>query len=295
MSATIIPPALRAQLKTLRLTARRAASDGIGQHVSRNRGDGLEFAQYRGYEPGDEPRRIDWKLFARSDRYYVRESERDSALTTWLLVDATASMAQADEARASQTKLDTARLLAACVIELALRQGDRFGVIAFSAGRIDLVPAGNGPRHRDRCLLQLAGLRPKGEWPDETALRLAWERIGADQLALLLSDGFDDAATDLLVRLANARREVLDIQLLCGDERDFGFGGNRRFIDHETGSDLRTDAPASRAAFIAAFSAARAARAARLAAAGIRHVEAWIDRPPIEPLRTLFGRRDEQG
>ena len=87
--AALIPPDLRARLAPLRLRMRRpAAAPGHGTHASRHRGAGLEFAQYRGYEPGDEPRHVDWKLYARSDRFFVREAERESPLTAWLLVDA---------------------------------------------------------------------------------------------------------------------------------------------------------------------------------------------------------------
>jgi uncharacterized protein (DUF58 family) len=122
MHADLIPHELRARLRDLRLVARRnAGGDGLGQHSSRSRGAGLEFAQYRAYEPGDEPRRIDWKLYARSDRYFVREAERDSPLGVWLLLDATASMRQADQADPARAKFDVAKTLAACVIELALR------------------------------------------------------------------------------------------------------------------------------------------------------------------------------
>ena len=84
-----IPPQVRARLRELRLGSRKPApGHGFGQHSSRSRGSGLEFAQYRAYEPGDEPRQIDWKLFARSDRYFVREAESEAALTLWLVVDA---------------------------------------------------------------------------------------------------------------------------------------------------------------------------------------------------------------
>ena len=76
--AALVPADVRARLKALRLSARNAGhGQGIGQHVSRSRGAGLEFAQYRAYEPGDEPRLIDWKLYGRSDRYFVRDSTRD--------------------------------------------------------------------------------------------------------------------------------------------------------------------------------------------------------------------------
>ena len=273
--------------------ARRAASDGIGQHVSRNRGDGLEFAQYRTYAPGDEPRRIDWKLFARSDRYFVRESERDSALTVWLMIDASASMNQADEALPGFSKLDAAKILAASIIELALQQGDRFGLIAIANGRVDLVPAAGGTRQRDRCEVVLRQLRAGGGWPDETALRPVWDRIHADHMAVLLSDDFDDAAVCLVERLAAARREVLSVQLLSGDEREFLFRGNRRFIDPESGAEVRSDGAAAREHYLRDFAKARAALARRFAASGVRHVEAMIDRPLIVPLQALFGRREE--
>ena len=95
MPDALIPPEVRARLPELRLGARRAVGyRGIGLHRSRSRGAGLEFAQYRAYEPGDEPRQIDWKLYARSDRFFVREAERESPLAVWLLVDASASMAR---------------------------------------------------------------------------------------------------------------------------------------------------------------------------------------------------------
>ena len=99
-----IPAAVRARLRDLRLEGRRATGGhGFGQHRSRSRGAGLEFAQYRAYEPGDELRQVDWKLYARSDRFFVRDSERESPLTVWLLLDTTASMA-AFEKRATDLR-----------------------------------------------------------------------------------------------------------------------------------------------------------------------------------------------
>ena len=150
----LIPPSLRARLGEFRLAAPRAfGGRGYGQHASRSRGAGLEFAQYRSYEPGDDLRQVDWKLYARSDRFFVREAERDAPLNAWVLVDASASMAQSDGARANWSRLDAARVFAAAVFELALRQGDRFGLFAAGAGTLHGLPAGGGPRQRDRCLL----------------------------------------------------------------------------------------------------------------------------------------------
>ena len=284
-----IPADVRARLKALRLAGRRAAGGhGFGQHASRSRGAGLEFAQYRAYEQGDEPRQVDWKLYARSDRFFVREAERDSPLTAWVVIDATASMAQGDQARPRWSRLDAARALAACVFELALRQGDRFGLAVIGGDGLRLVPAGSGTRQRDRCLLELQGLRAHGSWPEEARLRPLWERIGAGHLVVLVSDDFDDAAVALAERLSAARREVLNVQVLTAEERDFPFRGGRRFRDVESGEERLSDAASARTDFLAAFTQARRELDARLAASGVRRSEYFLDEPLDQPLRRLL-------
>lgn len=285
-----IPPELHARLRDLRLGMRGPSiGDGLGMHASRSRGAGLEFAQYRGYEPGDEPRRIDWKLFARSDRYFVRDAERDSPLTVWILIDASASMAQSDRARAEFSKLEAAKLLAACVIDLALRQGDRFGVIGLSNDALQFVGEGAGPRQRDRCMIELERMSSAGGVAGEAQLAPLWDRIRPGSLVVMLSDGFDDRLIDLAVRLSSTRREVVSIQLLTAEERDFPFQGGMLLRDPETGVEKRVDSERARKDFLERFGAARAALARRLAASGIAHVEHVLDRPTDEPLRQLFG------
>ena len=284
-----IPAAVRARLKDLRLAGRRAVGGhGFGQHPSRSRGAGLEFAQYRAYEPGDELRQIDWKLYARSDRFFVREAERDSPLTAWVVIDASASMGQGDAARPGWTRLDAARALAACVFELALRQGDDFGLAIIGGDGLRLVPAGTGARQRDRCLLELQAAKAGGTWPDAPRLRPLWERTLAGQLVIVLSDDFDEQVVALSERLAAARREVLNLQLLTAEERDFPFRGGHRFRDPETGEEVLSDGAAARDDFLARFAAARHALGARLAAAGVRRVEHFLDQPLDQPLRRLF-------
>jgi len=291
MAHDLIPADVRSRLKDLRLTARRAiGAQGIGVHHSRSRGAGLEFAQYRAYEPGDELRQIDWKLYARSDRFFVREAERESPLTVWIVLDATASMAQRDGHRG--TRFDAARSLAACVAELALRQGDRFGLLVLHGDGVRLVAPGNGARQRDQLLLALHGLRADGAFPAQERLGPVFERIGAGDLVLVLSDWFDDATSALVERLAAARREVLAIQLLTAEERDFSYTGGHRFRDPETGEELLGDAAALRADYLRRFAEAQRALDARLDAAGIRHARHYTDQPLDLPLRRLFGARD---
>ncbi|MBN8727836.1 MAG: DUF58 domain-containing protein [Xanthomonadales bacterium] len=283
-----IPAEVRARLAGLALSG-RGGGGGFGQHPSRSRGAGLEFAEYRAYTQGDDPRRIDWKLYGRSDRHFVREAERDSTLEVWLLLDATASMRQADSARPDYSKLDAAKLLAACVMELALRQGDRFGVLALGGAAPLRIPLGTGSRHRDRCHFALAGLEPAGNWPAADRVVHLAEGIRREALVILLSDCFDDGVATLAGQLAGAGREVVAVQILVPDERDFPFRGGHRFVDPETGAERRVDAAAVRAGFLARFAAAREDLARRFAAAGIRLATFVTDEAADAPLRALFG------
>lgn len=292
----LIPADVRSRLRSLRLWPHRASGNrGIGAHASRSRGAGLEFAQYRAYEPGDEPRQIDWKLYARSDRFFVRESERESPITVWLLLDATASMGQADQLRPDWTRLHAAKALAACVAELALQQGDAFGLVAIHGEGLQLLPAGTGLRQRDRLHLQLHALRANGQWPEPQRLAPIWERIATNDMVVMIGDGFDDAAIALAERLANAGRDVVHLQLLTVEERDFPFRDGHRFREPETGEELLADGPAVRAGYLHRMADARRRLDARLQAAGIRHDTAFLDEPIDAPLQRLFARTGERG
>lgn len=292
----LIPADVRSRLRSLRLWPQRASGNrSIGAHASRSRGAGLEFAQYRAYEPGDEPRQIDWKLYARSDRFFVRESERESPITIWLLLDATASMGQADQLRPDWTRLHTAKALAACVAELALQQGDAFGLVAIHGDGLQLLPSGTGLRQRDRLHLQLRALRANGQWPEPQRLAPIWERIATNDMVVMIGDGFDDAAIALAERLANAGRDVIHLQLLTVEERDFPFRDGHRFREPETGEELLADGPAVRADYLQRMADARRRLDARLQAAGIRHDTAFLDEPIDAPLQRLFARTGERG
>lgn len=284
-----IPPEVASRLKGLALAPRRAVgSRGIGLHASRNRGTGLEFAQYRAYEQGDEPRQIDWKLYARSDRYFVREAERESPVALWLLVDASASMAQADRARADWSRRDEAALLALCLAEVAMAQGDRFGWAWLDDGGLTLAAPAAGPRQRDRLRLDLARLVPAGALPVDDRLTLLWDRIGARDLVVLLSDCFDPAVPALARRLAAAGRDVAVVQVLTVEERDFPFAGGHRFRDPEGGRELLGDGAALRADYLRRFAEAQAALTADLAAAGVAFVTHVLDEPADGALGRLL-------
>ena len=287
MPPDLLPADVRHRLRGLRLRARRArGGGGVGLHASPSRGSGLEFAQHRAYAPGDEPRLVDWKLYARSDRVFVREAEREGPLTLWILLDASGSMGQADGARGS--RLDGAKALAAALAELALAGGDRFAFATLGADRLHLLPPAAGTRQRDRLTLELRALGAGGGFPAPARWAPLWERIGARDLVAVLSDGFDPLCVELAVKLAAAGREVLMVRLFTAEERDFPFQGGHRFRDPETGEELLGDGPALRADFLRRFGEAQARLGAELDAAGVRHVQHVLDAPADAPLRRLF-------
>ena len=287
--ADFLPPDVRSRLRGLRLVTRRAVgSHGIGLHQSHSRGAGLEFAQYRAYEPGDELRQIDWKLYARSDKFFVREAERESPVAIWILIDASASMGQSDAARPDYSRLDASKAIAAAIGELAMQQGDRFGLIALGDSGLRLVPPATGLRQRDRMMLELLDIAAARTFASNDQLGPLWERIGTHDLVIMLSDCFDNGAVALVEKLASAGRETLVIEMLTVAERDFPFTGGFRFRDPETGEELLADGAARRTEFLARFGAAREALHARLDATGIRHVAHVLDEPVDLPLRRLF-------
>ena len=284
----LIPADLRAQLRRLRLRSRSGVHGaGSGRQQSRERGAGMEFLQYRAYQPGDEPRQIDWRLFARSDRAYVREAERDSPLALWLLLDASASMRQADPGGPS--RLEVARILAASLVELALAGGDRFGLALLGDNELRLQPLGAGPRQRDRCVLLLGGLQPAGQLPTIEQCEPLWARTQAGHLVITLSDGFDPTLLELQRRLAGAGREVIDVQLLTVAERDFPFRDGHRFVEPESGAWLEADGPAAREQFRQQFEQAQDERRQSLGGVGVRCLTHVLDRPLIDVLRAICG------
>lgn len=289
MSPLDLPPELRSRLRRLSIVPRRAAVlSAAGMHDSRNKGGGLEFAQYRAYERGDDLRAIDWKLYARSDKFFVRDAERESPVAIWIVLDASASMAQADLARPDWSRFDAARRVAASLMEIALYQGDRFGLVVESASGPMVLSPGSGGRHRDRVLMSLASLKASGAADWSRDVGVFGQQMGARDILILLTDGFDEGCIATAERLAASGRDVCIIQILTADERDFPFDQGYRFHDPETGAELIGDGRTLRAEFIARFAAARAALSARLEARGIRHVEHFIDEGADVPIRTLF-------
>ncbi|MEO0425771.1 MAG: DUF58 domain-containing protein [Pseudomonadota bacterium] len=292
---SLIDPRSLAQLRDLRLVAHRVVEGMLsGIHVSRQRGAGLEFNQYRAYEPGDDPSRIDWKLFARSDRYFVREAQRESQLTLWCLIDLSGSMALESEDIAGWSKLRFAKALAASLAWLAMRQGDAFGLIGLAAERLEYMPCRRGRRHFERYTVALDRLQAQGRWPGEHTLSSLWEPLRSPGLAILITDLFEagEEITSLAGKLAAAGKDVLVVQLLTDAEQAFPWRGRVLFEDRETGETRLVDASAHRETYHALRDAEARAQRRSLAGRDVVLHSTTIE-APLEPFlaRCLDPRR----
>jgi len=222
-----------------------------GVHPSRLPGAGIEFSQYRSYQPGDDPRRVDWKLYARSDRYFVREAEIETSVTVRLLVDASESMAYEED---GVSKFDYVRFAAAALGMLAHRQGDAVGLWAIRDGKIEVTPPRRHHHQLHQLLANLENLAPEGTWP-------SWDRleglltIGGRGLVIVLSDLHERAReiTTVAAKLAALRNEVIVFHVMGRVEIEGGWHGVLTFEELETKRRIEVDADAARPAYLAAL------------------------------------------
>jgi uncharacterized protein (DUF58 family) len=237
---SFLEPAVLARLSPLPLHARHAMLGNVsGKHRSPVRGSSLEFAQYRKYVPGDDTRRLDWRTWGRSDRFYIKEFEADTNLRLCLLIDASGSMEFGPK---GATRLDYARRLAGTLAYLAAEQGDAVGLWSLAQKEVE-IPARRGASHLGLVLDQLEGLEPVGGTTLLSALHDAAEKIRQRALVIILSDLFV-APAELKVAIQHLRfrrHDVAAFHLLDQKELDFDFDRPARFVDLEGGEAVLAD------------------------------------------------------
>jgi len=292
----LIDPRTLARVRDLPLVAQTVAEGFLhGIQASQQRGVGIEFSQYRAYEPGDDPGRIDWKLYARSDRYFVREAERESEIAVWIAVDCSNSMAQ-QSASGAWSKFAYARQLAATLAYLAQAQGDLVGLLALSSEQPGFLPPLSGKRQYHRVLTELHRLGPGGHMPRAETLRAQLARLQQPGLILVLSDlhQASDEIHALLRRIRSTRNEVACLQLLCQDELDYPWRGPTRFEDLETGEQLLLSGRVARDAYLANLAESQARLTRSLALRGISLDTLNIDEPMDAALEAVLRRRQQR-
>jgi len=234
--ARFVDPKVLARIGNLELVA-RAVVDGFinGIHRSPFFGASVDFAEHRGYVPGDDIRRVDWRLYARTDRYYIKEYEADSNANFSVLLDVSKSMGFGSS---GLTKLDYARMLAGCLTYLVHKQRDRVGFVAFDDDIVEHVPP--SAKHMDVVLHVLDRLKPSKPGSLRPPLHKMAEHFGRRSLLVVISDLYEDpdVVLDAIGPLRFRGNDMIVFHLLDDAEINFGFSDPAAFEDLESGEQL---------------------------------------------------------
>lgn len=240
MSKLLDPKVLMA-IKELNLSAKMTI-DGFMSGINKStvKGAGLEFSQYRSYQPGDDLRSLDWKMFARSDRYYIRESEVETNISIRILIDASASMNHSD---GDFTKIEYARYLGASLAYLANLQGDAIGLYVLKNSGIFSMTPKQDYQHLARLFYQLENINPNGEFTKPIHYKELFAGAQKRELLIFVTDLYqtDDEIIHLLDTLNTLRHEIVVFHLLSRNELDLDFKGYSTFEDLETGETVQID------------------------------------------------------
>ena len=236
-----LQPEVISKLSNLELKARLVVEGFItGLHRSPYHGFSVEFAEHRQYMPGDPIRNIDWKLFAKSDRYFVKEFEEETNLKAYILLDASASMGYTSS---KISKLEYSRYLAASLTYLMLKQRDSVGLLVFDEGIRRYIPPKAARSHLNIILKELDSAEASEKTDVGGAFHELAERIKRRGLIIVISDLFDEPDR-LLVGLKHFRHkkhEVIVFHVLDPYEKDFSYSREAKFIDMETGEEILTN------------------------------------------------------
>jgi uncharacterized protein (DUF58 family) len=234
--ARFVDPTVLARIGNLELVARSVVDGFInGIHRSPFFGASVDFAEHRGYVPGDDIRRVDWRLYARTDRYYIKEYEADSNSNFAVLLDVSKSMGFGSR---GMTKLDYGRMLAGCLTYLVHRQRDRVGFVAFDDDIVEHVPP--SAKHMETVLHVLDRLQPAKPGNLRAPLHKMAEHFGRRGVLVLVSDLYEepDAVLEAIGPLRFRGNDLVVFHLLDPAELDFSFTDPSAFEDLESGEQI---------------------------------------------------------
>lgn len=234
--ARFMDPVVLARIGNLELVS-RAVVDGFinGLHKAPYFGASVDFAEHRGYVAGDDVRRIDWKLWARTDRYYVKEYEAESNSNFSVLLDVSKSM---DYGSRGISKLDYARILTACLTNLVHHQRDRVGLVAFDSEIVEHVPP--SAKHMEVVLHVLDRLKPGRPGSLKEPLHRMAEHFGRRGVLVVISDFYEDpeAVVEAITPLRFRGNDLIVFHVLDPSELDFSFSDASAFEDLESGEQM---------------------------------------------------------
>ena len=250
-----LDPATLARLHGLELRAKLIVEGYVsGVHRSPFHGFSIEFAEHREYVPGDDLRYVDWKVFGKTDKIYLKQYEEETNLVSYLLLDTSESMRYQSDA-APLSKLEYAQSAAAALSYLILQQQDSVGLVTFDREIRALVRASSNPSHLKQLLHVMEQTVPERKTSTGPIFHDLAERLKKRGIVLIFSDLFDDVTTMMagLKHFRHRRHEVIIFHVLDPAEIEFPFNRPTLFKGLEQLPDVMTDARALRKAYLAEF------------------------------------------
>jgi len=249
-NTTFIDPTVLASLDNLELRARVVVEGFInGLHKSPNRGFSVEFTDYRHYYRGDDMRHVDWKLYARSDKFYIKQYEDETNVRCYVVLDASASM---NYSSGGMSKLEYGRTLASALSYFIMRQRDAVGLITFDEKVRDYLPALCRQPHLIRILRTLSALKPGEGTNAVRPLSDLAMNLNRKSLVILISDMLEDEDSIIktLQRLRSMGNDVIVFHVLDEAELNFTFMEPTEFVDAETSETYITSPAAIRESYL---------------------------------------------
>ena len=245
-SRTYLDPSAISRLAGIELVARLVVEGFIsGMHKSPYQGFSVEFVEHRQYMPGDEIRYIDWKVYGKSDRYYIKKFEEETNLKSYLLLDTSGSMAfKSDRSSENITKMEYGCYLAACLTYLMLKQRDSVGLVVFDDQLRKYMPPRLGRAHLRALMSELENASPGNETDISATFHGLAQRIVRRGLIIIISDLLDDPEKVLrsLKHFRHRKHEVIVFHILDPAELEFPFDGPVLFKDLEASDQLSVEA-----------------------------------------------------
>ena len=290
-----VDPAALMRIKSLKLRAKTVVEGFFsGLHRSPTHGSSIEFSEYRAYVPGDDLRNLDWKLYARSDRFFIKKFEDETNRRCYLVVDQSRSMAYGS---LEYNKLEYARTVAATLAYFLTTQHDAVGVLTFDEELGDFLPAKIGPKHFHQILVELS--RPaSGQGTDiEKPLRQVTSLVPRRGLVLLISDLLARPET-LKTQLAALRargHEVVLLRTVDPAEVDLGLQAPAMVVDAETGRQIYVDPAEAKSRYAERFAEHRRQIEQLCESTGVTYFELPTVKPLDRALASLIDARNRLG
>ena len=286
-----IPPELLRRVRQIEIRSRRLVSHMFaGQYHAIFRGRGMEFADVREYQPGDEVRSIDWNVTARMGEPFIKRFVEERELTLMLAVDISPSQAFGS---AGPSKREVVAEIAAVLALSAVRHNDKVGLVCFTDRIETVVPAKKGLRHALRIVRELLFRRSQGRGTNVTqAVEYVTNMLHRRSIIFLLSD-FQDQGFERVLRVAGRRHEIIAVTATDPRELELPNAGLIEVEDAETGESVLVDTGNKklRARYAARAAALRDERRRALRQAGIDQIEVSTAEPYVGPLLAYFNRR----